>query len=90
MSSNYVKSTNWVAIIRVEKNGRGGKIVTVIDQLPKHEQFLKELAKDLKVRCGVGGTYLMDRKDGVIEIQGDKAVDVQSIFEKKGYKSKRL
>jgi translation initiation factor 1 len=90
MSSNYVKSTNWVAIIRVEKNGRGGKVVTVIDQLPKHEQFLKELAKDLKVRCGVGGTYLMDRKDGVIEIQGDKAVDVQGIFEKKGYKSKRL
>lgn len=26
----------------------------------------------LKKKCGSGGTYLMDGRDGVIEIQGDK------------------
>jgi translation initiation factor 1 len=85
-----VKSTNWVAIFRLEKNGRGGKTVTVIDGIPKNELFLKELTKELKQKCGTGGTYLMDKKDGVIEIQGDKREAIKAIFEKKGYKFKGM
>lgn len=85
-----IKSNNWVAIFRLEKNGRGGKTVTVIDNIPKNELFLKELTKELKQKCGVGGTYLMDKKEGVIEIQGDKRDAIKAIFDKKGFKYKGM
>ena len=78
----------FIAIIRIEKNGRGGKTVTVIDQLPKNELFLKDLTSILKKKCGSGGTYLMDGKEGVIEIQGDKRELIQEALEKKGIRSK--
>ncbi len=83
-----MKSTNWVAIFRVEKNGRGGKTVTVIDGLPKQEIFLRDLCKELKNKCGSGGTYIMDKKDGIIEIQGDKRDQIKALFAVKGYKFK--
>lgn len=85
-----IKSNNWVAIFRLEKNGRGGKTVTVIDNLPKLEIFLKDLTKELKQKCGTGGTYLMDKKEGVIEIQGDKREAIKAIFDKKGFKYKGM
>src|ERR1700751_4056787 len=67
-----VKSYKFIAVLRIEKQGRGGKTVTVIDRLPKSELFLKDLTTKLKKKCGSGGTYLMDGQDGGIEIQGDK------------------
>lgn len=84
------KSRNFVAVFRLEKNGRGGKTVTVIDALPKNELFLKDLTKEIKTKCGVGGTYSMDGKDGLIEIQGDKRVSIKELFEKRGFKFKGM
>ncbi|MES3036448.1 MAG: hypothetical protein V4736_00955 [Bdellovibrionota bacterium] len=83
-----LKNYKFVAVLRIEKSGRGGKTVTVIDQLPKTELFLKELTKELKSKCGSGGTYLMDGKEGVIEIQGDKREMIRAHLEKKGMKVK--
>jgi translation initiation factor 1 len=40
-----------VAKLRMEKKGRGGKMVTVIDGLPRNDAFLKELAAELKRAC---------------------------------------
>jgi translation initiation factor 1 len=85
-----LKSNNFVAVFRLEKNGRGGKTVTVIDQLPKQELFLKELTKEIKSKCGVGGTYSLEGKEGLIEIQGDKRVQVKALFDKKGFKYKGM
>lgn len=85
-----VKSTNWVAVFRIEKGGRGGKTVTVIDQLPKQEVFLRDLCKELKSKCGTGGTYSTEGKEGLIEIQGDKRDAIKAIFEKKGFKYKGM
>ena len=85
-----VKSRNWVAVFRLEKSGRGGKTVTVIDQLPKNEIFLKELCKELKNKCGTGGTYSMAGKEGLIEIQGDKRIQIKAIFDQKSYKYKGM
>ena len=87
---SIVKSTNWVAIFRIEKGGRGGKTVTVIDNLPKQEIFLKDLCKELKAKCGVGGTHSTEGKEGLLEIQGDKRVQIKAIFDKKGYKYKGM
>lgn len=82
------KAGNYVPVLRMEKNGRGGKIVTVIDQLPKIKKTLEDLTSELKKKCGSGGTYYMDGKEGVIEIQGDKREMIRKIFEKKGIKTK--
>lgn len=82
------KDYKFAAVLRIEKSGRAGKTVTVIDQLPKSEIFLKELTTKLKKKCGSGGTYLMDRKEGVIEIQGDKRELIREFLAKEGIKSK--
>lgn len=81
-----IQGRNFVAILRVDKSGRGGKTVTVIDGLPKLEIFLKDLTTKLKKKCGSGGTYLMDGKEGVIEIQGDKRELVAKILTDEGIK----
>ncbi len=56
-------------VVRVsrETKGRKGKGVTCITGVPLSADELAKLAKQLKTRCGSGGTV----KDGVIEIQGD-------------------
>lgn len=89
-SDEFVKSFNWVAVFRLEKSGRGGKTVTVIDQLPKQEIFLRDLCKELKNKCGTGGTYSLEGKEGLIEIQGDKRAPIKAIFDKKGFKYKGM
>jgi translation initiation factor 1 len=82
------KTFKFVAVLRIEKQGRGGKTVTVIDRLPKNELFLKNLTTLMKKKCGTGGTYLMDGKEGVIEIQGDKRELIRTILQKEGIQSK--
>jgi translation initiation factor 1 len=77
-----------VAIFRLESNGRGGKTVTVLDGLPKNEPFLKELTKELKTKCGVGGTYKVEDKSAKIEIQGDKRVQIKALLVAKQIKYK--
>lgn len=85
-----VLPNNWTAVFRLEKNGRGGKTVTVLDQLPKHETFLKELCKELKSKCGSGGTFAIKGDAGLIEIQGDKRNAIKAVFTKKGFKFKGM
>lgn len=83
-----LKTYKFIAVLRIERSGRAGKTVTVIDQLPKSEIFLKDLTTKLKKKCGSGGTYLMDRKEGVIEIQGDKRELIRDLLIKEGIRSK--
>ena len=49
-----------VAKLRLEKAGRGGKTVTVVYDLPRNAQFLKDLCGELKRACGTGGTSTED------------------------------
>lgn len=65
----------------MEKKGRGGKTVTVVDGLPRNAAFLKELSQDLKRACGVGGTVT----DRAIELQGDLRERVRAALGKKGF-----
>lgn len=82
------KSYRFIAVLRIEKQGRGGKTVTVVDRLPKNELFLKNLTTTLKKKCGAGGTYSTAGKDGVIEIQGDKRETIRAALLKEGITSK--
>jgi translation initiation factor 1 len=88
ISVEKARAYKFVAVLRMEKQGRGGKTVTVIDKLPKSELFLKDLTTKLKKKCGSGGTFLTSGMDGVIEIQGDKRELVRALLEKEGIKSK--
>jgi translation initiation factor 1 len=78
----------FVATLKLESSGRAGKTVTVINNLPKQEIFLRELTSELKKKCGSGGTYLMDKKEGVIEIQGDKREIIAKLFTQKAFQFK--
>ena len=53
--------------LRMEKNGRGGKTVTVISGFIGPQADMEALARTLKTFCGCGGSA----KDGEIIIQGD-------------------
>ena len=70
-----------VAKLRMEKKGRGGKTVTVVDGLPRNEAFLKELSQELKRACGTGGTVV----DGGIELHGDLRDRVRDVLAQKGF-----
>lgn len=83
-----VSKVKFTAVLRIEKQGRGGKTVTVIDRLPKQELYLKDLCSDLKKKCGSGGTYRLDGKDGIVEIQGDKRELVRAALAQKGIPTK--
>ncbi len=75
-------------IVRVgrETKGRKGKGVTVITGVPLDGDGLLELARQLKQKCGTGGTV----KDGVIEIQGDQRDQLVEVLTKQGYTVKTI
>jgi translation initiation factor 1 len=67
--------------VRRETKGRGGKTVTTVSGVPLGGEALRELASDLKRRCGTGGTV----KDGVIEIQGDHRESIVAGLSRHGF-----
>ena len=70
-----------VAKLRMEKKGRGGKTVTVVDGLPDNAAFLKELSQELKRLCGTGGAV----GEGAVELQGELRDKVREHLTKKGW-----
>ena len=68
----------------MEKKGRGGKTVTVVDGLPRNAAFLKDLSQELKRACGTGGAVV----EGGVELQGDLRERVRDYLTKKGYRVK--
>lgn len=81
-----VANSDGVVRVSRETKGRKGKSVTLITGLPLNEIELKFLAKELKVKCGSGGTV----KNGVIEIQGDHRDRMVDELQKKGWLIKRV
>jgi translation initiation factor 1 len=67
--------------VRMEKNGRGGKTVTIVAGFVGTESDLKELGKWLKGRLGVGGSA----KDGEVIVQGDFKQRVIDLLKTDGY-----
>jgi translation initiation factor 1 len=73
-----------IATLRMEKGGRGGKIVTVVDGLPNNAGFLKELCSELKRLCGTGGAV----RGGAVELQGDLRDRIRGHLSAKGFRVK--
>ena len=69
-------------VVRIQlKRLGGGKMASVVSGVPLDEGELKDVARVLKQKCGVGGSV----KDFNIEIQGDKRNVLKAELEKKGY-----
>lgn len=68
-----------------ERKGRAGKVATIIEGFEGDEDELKELARLLKQRLGVGGSA----RGGEILIQGDLVEKVISLLKELGYKTNK-
>ncbi len=74
--------------IKLEKNQRAGKLVTVLFDLPFNPPYFEDLAKKLKNHCGTGGTFKNSLK-GQIELQGDQREKMENYLHKLAIKTKR-
>nr|WP_251620824.1 translation initiation factor [Odoribacter lunatus] len=70
--------------VTLDSKQRAGKTVTLVDGFVGTEEDLKELAKLLKSKCGVGGSV----KDGQIIIQGAFKDKVLAILQANKYRAK--
>ncbi len=71
-------------ICKFEK--RKGKPQTIIEGYEGSDDDFKILAKELKTKLSVGGTF----KDGSIIIQGDYRDKIMTLLQQKGFKTKRV
>ncbi len=70
--------------IQATRSGRKGKTVTVITGFQHSPETLSKLLKQLKAKCGSGGTV----KENSLEIQGEHKQKLWEILTKLGYKAK--
>ena len=68
------------AVVRMERKGRRGKEVTVVEKLGLKEAALEQWCKELKQALGCGGAVEAD----AIVLQGDLRDRVAAVLEKKG------
>ena len=70
------------AVVRLERTGRGGKEVTVIDKLGLGPRQHDEWLKALKAALGCGGTVEDDR----LVLQGDQRARLRGLLAARGVK----
>ena len=71
-------------ICKFEK--RKGKATTIIEGYDSSDEDFKILAKEIKTKLSVGGTF----KDDSIIIQGDYRDKIMKLLQEKGFKTKRV
>lgn len=85
---NKVDNPIWLQddpiICKYEK--RKGKPITILEGYTGADEDFKKLAKELKTKLSVGGSF----KDDKIIIQGDYRDKIMSILKDKGFEVKRV
>ncbi|WP_395074881.1 translation initiation factor [Flavobacterium sp.] len=71
-------------ICKYEK--RKGKATTIIEGYEGSDEDFKILAKEIKTKLSVGGSF----KDDSIIIQGDYRDKIMNLLQEKGFKTKRV
>lgn len=79
------KQQNRPVIVGIERKGRGGKTVTIVQGVMSHPAGREALLKLLKNRLGTGGTI----KDEILELQGDCRDQAVTILRELGYQAKK-
>src|SRR5690606_4948273 len=85
-SGELLKPEEQLLEAHYSSKGRAGKKVTIVKGFVDPEEDLNALGKDLKKKCGVGGSV----KDGEIIIQGEVRDKVMAHLKDLGYKVKRI
>ncbi len=67
--------------VLIDRKQRKGKSVTLITGYEGSDEDMKDLAKTLKSKCGVGGSV----KDGEIIVQGEFKEKIYSLLIEMGY-----
>ena len=67
--------------VRIERKGRKGKTVTLITGFVGQTADLEELGKELKAKCGIGGSV----KEGERILQGELVERVVALLREMGY-----
>lgn len=67
--------------VRIERKGRKGKTVTLISGFVGQTADLEELGKELKAKCGIGGSV----KEGEVILQGELVERVVALLREMGY-----
>jgi translation initiation factor 1 len=83
-SDNNPHPSKQTLLVSTDSKQRKGKTVTIISGFEGTEAILEKLGKNLKAKCGVGGSV----KDGEIILQGDFKQKVSQLLSAEGYKVK--
>ena len=67
--------------VRIERKGRKGKTVTLISGFVGQTADLEELGKELKAKCGIGGSV----KEGEVILQGELVERMVALLREMGY-----
>jgi len=71
--------------VRLERKGRGGKTVSLLEGVMSPGPGKEALLKHLKNALGTGGAL----KEGILEIQGDHRDKIVELLTGLGYKAKK-
>ena len=83
-SSNNTPDKEQTLAVCLEKHH--GKTIIIVRNITGSKEYLKKIAKKIKVQCGVGGSV---KKEEIL-IQGNVRSEVIKILEEEGYKCKKV
>lgn len=73
--------------ISLDRKHRAGKEVTLLEGFDMNASELEAMAKQLKSKCGIGGSVT---DDGLILLQGDQRKKLTDVLGKMGFKKLKL
>ena len=67
--------------MRMEKQGRAGKTVTVVDGFTREKRLMEDLLSEFRRTLSTGGTF----RETTILLQGDHRVKLRVLLKGKGF-----